>query len=134
MTPAERLRERVRERLQEQRALVRSLLSLRDQLQGSLFVRYGQCGKTSCVCHTGRRHGPYYVLSNRSGGQGAFAYLDAERATRARELVARYRSYRRGLARLQRINLELVALLRQYQSAQLRRTGRRLGVTSATRT
>jgi len=128
MTTAEELRGRVRQTLAEQRRLVARLLRQRAQLQGSLLVRHMECGKPGCVCHTGRKHGPYFVLSNRSGGRGGYAYLDAARASRARALVRRYRDFRRGLQRLQKVNVELVALLRRYQRAQLKRTGRRLGV------
>jgi len=96
-------------------------------------VRHMECGKAGCSCHTGRKHGPYFVLSNRSGGRGTFAYLDAARAARARTLVRRYREFRRGLQRLQRVNVELVGLLRRYQRAQLKRTGVRLGVPVADR-
>jgi hypothetical protein len=125
------IRERIRERLADQRKLVARLLALREQLPGSLLVRWAECGKPACVCHTGRRHGPYYVLSNRSGGQGAFAYLDGDQARRARALVSRSREYRRGLQRLRKLNLELVVLLRRYQRRQLKTTGRRLGVAAA---
>ena len=128
MVTAEELRGRVRQTLAEQRRLVARLLRQRAQLQGSLLVRHMECGKPGCVCHTGRKHGPYFVLSNRSGGRGGYAYLDAARASRARALVRRYREFRRGLQRLQKVNVELVALLRRYQRAQLKRTGRRLGV------
>jgi len=128
MATAEELRGRVRQTLAEQRRLVARLLRQRAQLQGSLLVRHMECGKPGCVCHTGRKHGPYFVLSNRSGGRGGYAYLDAARASRARALVRRYRDFRRGLQRLQKVNVELVALLRRYQRAQLKRTGRRLGV------
>ena len=128
MITAEELRGRVRQTLAEQRRLVARLLRQRAQLQGSLLVRHMECGKPGCVCHTGRKHGPYFVLSNRSGGRGGYAYLDAARASRARALVRRYRDFRRGLQRLQKVNVELVALLRRYQRAQLKRTGRRLGV------
>jgi len=93
-----------------------------------------ECGKPACACHTGRKHGPYFVLSNRSGGRGSFAYLDAAEAARARTLVARYREFRRGLQRLQKVNVELVGLLRRYQKAQLRRTGVKLGGGVAART
>ena len=82
------IRSRVRGRLQEQRVLVEDLLRQREQLAGSLFVRFGVCGKPSCVCRTGQKHGPYYVLSTRSGGKGGFAYLEPERLREARELVA----------------------------------------------
>ena len=56
MTP-DQIRLRVREMLARQRKLVVSLLRLREQLDGSLFVRYGQCGKPACACRSaeGRR-------------------------------------------------------------------------------
>ena len=128
MTSPEVLRRRVRERLAEQRGLVTSLLKLRAQLQGSLFVRYGQCGKPNCVCRQGRGHGPYYVLSTRSGGRGGFAYLEGERVPQARELVKCHRAFRRDFRRLKRLNLELVALLKRYQQTASREAGRQLGL------
>jgi len=134
MTLAEEIRGRVRRRVAEQRALVRALLELRAQLQGSLLVRYMECGKAGCACHSGRKHGPYFVLSNRSRGRGSFAYLDAAGAARARTLVRRYREFRRGLVRLQKVNLALVSLLRRYQQARLRQTGTRLGLGAAQQT
>jgi hypothetical protein len=124
------LRSRIRERLAEQRTLVRELLTRREQLRGSLFARYGTCGKPACACRGGKKHGPYYVLSTRSGGQGGFAYLDARSASEARRLVQAHRAFRRGLARLQRLNLELVALLRRYQASRTRQSVRRLGLGS----
>lgn len=134
MISAEAIRARVRSRLVEQRGLVSALLRLRAQLQGSLLVRHMECGKAGCACHSGRKHGPYYVLSNRSGGRGSYSYLDPGEAARARTLVLRYREFRRGLQRLQKVNVELVSLLRRYQQAQLRRTGVKLGAGVVART
>jgi uncharacterized protein DUF6788 len=128
---AEDLRDKIRATLAEQRKLVARLLRLRDQLAGSLFVRYGTCGKASCACRTGRRHGPYYVLSTRSGGQGGFAYVDEGTAGKARERVARYREFRAGLVALQKVNARVVAQLRKYQKGQLRETARRLRLPAA---
>jgi len=124
----EDLRKRVRARLAEQRALVGTLLQQRELLQGSVFERYGECGKEGCACRQGRKHGPYYVFSMRSGGKGSFAYLDGSRLEEARTLVGRYRDFRRGLRRLKKLNLELVDLLRRYQEAMTRKGGRRLKV------
>lgn len=128
MTNAEILRRRVRERLAEQRTLVADLLRLREQITGSVFARYGQCGKQNCVCRQGKKHGPYYVLSTRSAGKGAFAYLDAERAEEAKTLVLRSQEFRSGLKKLRKLNLEVVTLLRRYQAAMSRQGGRRIGV------
>lgn len=128
MIDPEGLRRRVRERLKEQGALVRSLLTLKEQLQASLFVRYGECGKETCCCRQGRKHGPYYVLSLRTDGKSGFAYLDRERLEEARALVSAHREFRAGMRRLQRVNAELVTLLRRYQTAMARRGGRRIGL------
>ena len=128
---AQDLRDRIRATLAEQRKLVARLLRLREQLAGSLFVRYGTCGKASCACRTGRRHGPYYVLSTRSGGQGGFAYVDEGTAAKARARVARYREFRAGLVALQKVNATVVAQLRRYQKGQLKETARRLRLPAA---
>jgi Family of unknown function (DUF6788) len=127
-TTPEELRRRITLRVASQRALVQSLLGQREQLQGSLFARYGECGKETCACRQGRKHGPYYVLSVGSGGKGAFEYLEGQRLKEARGLVARYKTFRRGLRRLRAINLEVVDLLRRYQTAATRRAGQRLGM------
>lgn len=129
MRPDE-IRRRVREKLQEQRGLVEGLLRERAQLQGSLFARWAVCGKEACACREGRKHGPYYVLSTRSGGKGGFAYLQGSQAAQARELVKRHRLFKGGMRRLRRVNEQLVALLRRYQEATARQGGRRVGVSA----
>jgi len=127
LTP-DTIRQRVRTRLQEQRTLVERLLRRRELLAGSLFMRWGVCGKKGCVCQTGQKHGPYFVLSTRSGGRGGFAYLDRAQAGEARTLVKAHREYRADLRRLRKVNEQLVELLRRYQKATTRRGGRRVGV------
>jgi uncharacterized protein DUF6788 len=125
----DRLRRLVQERLREQRTLVRALLALREQVQGSLFTRYGRCGKTGCTCQRDRLHGPYYVLSGSEGGRG-FVYLDGPRVARARELVKRSREFRRGLRRLRVVSSDLVRQLRRYQRSTARRGRERLRIGS----
>src|SRR5512134_1653837 len=110
MASPDEIRSRVRARLQEQRALVEDLLQRREQLAGSLFVRFGVCGKEGCACRTGQKHGPYYVLSTRSGGRGGFAYLEPSQMAEARELVKAYRDYRAGMQRLRKVGEQLVVL------------------------
>jgi hypothetical protein len=127
------LRLRVRARLREQRTLVERLLRRRELLAGSLFMRWGVCGKKGCVCQTGQKHGPYYVLSRRSGGRGGFTYLDEARASEARALVKAHREYKSDLKRLRRVNEQLVTLLRRYQEATGRQGDRRVGVASLSR-
>jgi hypothetical protein len=123
---ADGLQRRIRELLVEQRRLVRTLLRLREQQKGSLFARWARCGKEGCACEEeDGRHGPYHVLSTRSGGQGGFAYVPPEKVAEVERLVSGYRQFREGLMRLRAVNEELVLLLRRYQEAVTRRTKRR---------
>jgi hypothetical protein len=122
------IRRRVREKLREQRDLVEELLHERQQLQGSLFTRWGVCGKEGCACREGRKHGPYYVLSTRSGGKGGFAYLEGHQAAEALKLVKRHRAFKTGMRRLKRVGEQLVVLLRRYQEAMARQGGRQVGL------
>jgi hypothetical protein len=115
MTSIEQTREQIRRRLQEQRQLTQFLLRQREQLGGSLFIRYGVCGKADCACRNGKGHGPYYVWSTRSGGAGGFIYLSRDEWEKAKDLVARSREFRRGLMRLRRVSAEVTSLLRRYQ-------------------
>jgi hypothetical protein len=124
----EQIRERILKRLQEQRELTQSLLRQREQLGGSLFVRYGACGKEACTCRHGRGHGPYYVFSTRSGGSGSFVYLSRDDWRKAKDLVARSREFRRALQKLRKVNMEVTTLLRRYQSDSSRSSARGLGL------
>jgi hypothetical protein len=126
MTRTAALRKRVQAYLIEQRELVRTLLKLRAQLQGSVFARYGECGKEGCACQAGQKHGPYYVLSNRSAGKGTFVYLDGTRVDEVKDLVQQARAFRQGLTRLRKLNQELVVALKSYQKATARTGVRRL--------
>jgi len=126
MPTPETLRRRIEARLGEQRRLVTQLLELREQLPGSLFARYGRCGKSTCACSDGRGHGPYYVLSNRSGGRGTFTYIGKGQITKTRELVHRYKRFRTGLERLHSLNEDLVKLLRKYQQHSAARASQTL--------
>jgi hypothetical protein len=128
LTDPEAIRARALARLAEQRLLAQSLLRVREQVQGSLFERYGECGKPGCACREGHRHGPYHVLSTRGAGGSGFSYLEGERVAEARELVDRYREFRAGLRRLRKLNAEIVTLLKRYQGAMSRRGVRRLGL------
>jgi len=128
--PLRRLETRARALLQEQRRVVGDLLDGRQQLRGSLLARRVRCGKAGCACARGQLHGPYYVLSTRSGGEGGFAYLAPDQVAAARRLVNGYRTFRQGVRRLRKLNADLVALLQRYQRAAARKKGRGVGLTA----
>jgi hypothetical protein len=119
---------KVRRLLSRQRELVAALLALREQVRGSVFTRFGACGKGGCACAAGVGHGPYYVLSRRGEGSSAFTYLDARGAAQAKRRVSGYRRFRGGMRRLRTLNLELLAALKRYQDAVSRRESLKMGL------
>jgi hypothetical protein len=125
---ADAQQKKVRRLLSRQRELVAALLALREQLRGSVFTRFGACGKAGCACAAGEGHGPYYVLSRRREGNTAFTYLDARGAAQAKRRVSGYRRFRGGMRRLRTLNLELLAALKRYQDAVSRRESLKMGL------
>jgi len=112
-----RLEQGIRVSLKEHESLVDALLLEREQIRGSLFARFAVCGKANCACAQGEKHGPYYVLSSRRGGEGAFVYLKQEQVSRVRELVNRHRRFKKGLKRLKGLSFRLHALFERYETS-----------------
>lgn len=117
MTDMVRLEQGIRDRLSEHESLVDALLQEREQIRGSLFSRFAMCGKANCSCAQGEKHGPYYVLSNRSGGEAAFIYLKETQVPRVRDLVNRHRRFKKGLKRLKGLSSKLHELFQRYETS-----------------
>ena len=122
------LEQGIRDRLIEHETLVDALLQEREQIRGSLFSRFAVCGKTTCCCAQGEKHGPYYVLSNRSQGVGAFIYLKEEQVGPVRELVNRHRRFKKGLKRLKGLSSKLHALFNKFETSASRAGSRQAGM------
>jgi hypothetical protein len=123
-----RLEKGIRDRLIEHESLVDALLQEREQIRGSLFSRFAVCGKAGCCCAQGEKHGPYYVLSNRSAGEGGFVYLKGEQVSRVRELVDRHRRFKKGLKRLKGLSDRLHDLFVRYESSATAAGSRQAGL------
>lgn len=117
MADLAQLEQGIRDRLIEHESLVDALLQEKEQIRGSLFSRFAVCGKPNCACAHGDRHGPYFVLSNRSGGEGAFIYLKQDQVSRVRELVERHRRFKKGLKRLKGLSSKLHTLFEKYEAS-----------------
>jgi Family of unknown function (DUF6788) len=83
-------------------------------LPGVLLGETVRCGKPTCRCTTGERHGPYLYRRWREGGRQRRAYVAAAEAERVRAAIAAWRRLhppafraRRELAALRRLLREL---------------------------
>ena len=123
-----RLEQGIRDRLIEHESLVDALLQEKEQIRGSLFSRFAVCGKAACACMQGEKHGPYYILSSRSGGDGSFIYLKEGQVGRVRELVNRHRRFKKGLKRLKGLSSKLHSMFERYETSASQAGSRQAGV------
>jgi len=101
---------------------------LEDQLMkpkamrvGSVVKQYMFCGKASCACHRDpqKKHGPYYYLSYKEGGQSRYKYL-GKAASPEVERARNYQVFQRGMAQLGRMHRELIDLLWKIGETQMK--------------
>ncbi len=98
------------ESLRRRRAqLLARLPDLERLLRGSLVQRYKKCGKPGCHCAGGPGHGPAFYLSVTLGpGKTRSYYIPADLRRRIAKYLRNYRSLRRLVEEIIRLNRELL--------------------------
>jgi hypothetical protein len=89
--------------------LTKLLPPLEETLRGSLLERYLTCGKLSCKCARGKRHGPVWYLSVTLGpGRTTGITVAAHQAEQARRWIDNYHQVKERLEKISDINRELL--------------------------
>lgn len=65
-----------------------------EMLWGSLGEVYRRCGRESCRCAAGEKHGPVFYLTRNEGGRTRNIYIPEELREQVESGVAAYRRYR----------------------------------------
>jgi hypothetical protein len=65
-----------------------------EMLWGSLGEVYRRCGRQSCRCAKGEKHGPVFYLTRNEGGRTRNTYIPEELRVQVERDVAAYRRYR----------------------------------------
>lgn len=99
--------------LQRQRArLLQRLKNPQSLLAASLVELYSRCGKPSCRCRQGFKHGPAYYLSWREDGRTQMLYIPKSMLEEVRQGVGQWKT----VGELGKVNVELVRLRKAKQS------------------
>lgn len=95
---------------QRKAALVRQLAVPADLLRASYVERFTTCGKPTCACARGQRHGPFYYLTANLGPGHITKLLlkTPARQQAAQQGVAGYQAHWERLEELSQINTELL--------------------------
>ncbi len=91
-------------------ALLRQLHLPHDVLRVSRVEQFLTCGKASCACHQGKKHGPYYYLTLglAAGKIRKFLLKEPGQREQARAGTAAYAQFMAGVEELSQINAELL--------------------------
>lgn len=71
-------------------------------LPGTVCVQYVRCGKPSCICRSGKLHGPYHYRVWHAGGIVQKVYVRPEDVPAVMEACAAYGELSRTLRRMRR--------------------------------
>lgn len=97
--------------LRQRRVALLHQLKLPPQaIRGSVVERFGTCGKPTCACHSGAKHGPYYFLTQciAVGQIRKFMLKTPQSQAMARQAVAAFNRFYDQLEELSQINAELL--------------------------
>jgi hypothetical protein len=95
---------------QRKATLLRLLRVPPHSIRASVVERFGTCGKPSCACHRGSKHGPYYYLTQcvATGHVRKFLLKAPEEQRMARSAVEAFSLFYDHLEELSQINAELL--------------------------
>lgn len=83
-------------------------------LQGSLSETTRTCGRPSCRCHQGQRHGPHTYLTFRTAeGRSSAVYVPARELERFRQGIADWKRFWALATELARLNREQIVAQRK---------------------
>jgi len=95
--------------LRRRAAVARELPDLQQILRGSLVERFVTCGKPTCKCARGERHGPlYYLTVSRPGGRTQGLYVGPAQRAQVQAWVANYQRLKARLEAISEVNRELL--------------------------
>ncbi len=84
-------------RSQPRRPTLRSLMHDHPVVAGSLVEQYVTCGKSTCRCARGDKHGPLYYLYWKEQGRSRSLYVPREQVEVLRAHVETYRQFQAEL-------------------------------------
>jgi hypothetical protein len=88
-----------------------SLLHGKEMIHGMPHEVLRKCGKKTCKCNSGTKHGPYPALSVNKQGRQKIVMIKKADATSVLSGAERYKHFQQTLARIRRIDKEINNIL-----------------------
>ena len=96
-----------------------SLTHGKSMIHGLSYKVFRRCGKSSCKCVTGEKHGPYQALTVNKNGKQRTVMVKKKDELVVGQKAERYRHFQHTLARIRRINKEIDKLLEEIKAESI---------------
>ena len=103
----------------ERSRLIFSLVHGKPMIHGLPYKVYRRCGKASCKCALGDKHGPYPALAVNKNGKQRTVMVKKKDELVVSQKAERYRHFQQTLARIRSINREINNLLGQIKAESI---------------
>jgi hypothetical protein len=114
-----RLRQKIYQLRKRRGAYIEKLLHPRPMIIGSLYEVYKTCSKPNCCCKKGKKHGPFFALSISVEAKRRVKIVRKNDLMVVREKALAYQSFQKGLAKIRKIDKEIVILLEDIKKELL---------------
>jgi len=110
-----RLRQKIYQLRKRRGAYIEKLLHPRPMIIGSLYEVYKTCSKPNCCCKKGKKHGPFFALSISVEAKRSVKMVRKNDLAVVRQKALAYQSFQQGLAKIRKIDKEIVILLEEIK-------------------
>lgn len=90
-----------------------------EMIAASLSYVYRRCGKATCKCKKGERHGPYPAIQINVKNKRTIKMIKKNDVDEIETKVNRYKEYQDGLAKINKLHKETHKLLQQARDENL---------------
>jgi len=110
-----RIRQKIYQLRKTRGAYIEKLLHPKPMIIGSLYEVYKTCSKPNCCCKKGKKHGPFFALSISVEAKRSVKMVRKNDLAVVREKALVYQSFQKGLAKIRKIDKEIVILLEEIK-------------------
>lgn len=90
-----------------------------DMIAASISYVYRKCGKAICKCKKGKQHGPYPAIQIKIKNKRTVKMIKKNDIDEIEKKVNQYREYQEGLAKINKLDKQIVELLHEARDKNL---------------
>ena len=114
------IRKKLSNLIQRKNKLLFHLIDGKPMIYGFPYKLFKTCGKPTCKCARGEKHGPYPALSVCREGKQKIVMIRKEDHFIIFEQAKRSQNFQKIVADIRKINIEIDELLKQYKESATR--------------